>query len=93
MSKKNAVGPNASSPINNLRESVLFVLITVMAPGLDVAVVPDSMVVSAGRVGEGLGAIRARIGLLAGVDVLVCLEMELGRKALTAVRADNRANL
>jgi hypothetical protein len=51
------------------------------------------MVVSAGRVGEGLGAIRTRIGLLAGVDVLMCFEVELGRKALTAVRADNRANL
>jgi len=59
MSKKNAVGPNASSPINNLRESVLFVLIAVMPPGLDVAVVPDSMVVSTGGVGEGFGAIRA----------------------------------
>jgi hypothetical protein len=64
-----------------------------MPPGLHVAVVSDSMVVSAGRVGEGLGAIRARVGLLAGVDVLMCLEVELGREALTAVRADNRANL
>lgn len=64
-----------------------------MPPGLHIAVVPDSMVVSAGRVGEGFGAIRARVGLLAGVNVLVCFEMELGRKALTALRADNGANL
>jgi len=62
-------------------------------PGLDVAVVSDSMVVSAGWVGEGLGAIRARVGLLSGVDILMCFEVELGRKALTAVRADNGANL
>jgi hypothetical protein len=55
-------------------------------------VVPDSMVMSARRVGERLGAIRARVGLLAGVNVLMCFEMELGREALTAVRADNRAN-
>jgi len=27
------------------------------------------------------------------MDVLVCFEMELGREALTALRADNRANL
>jgi len=51
------------------------------------------MVVSAGGVGEGLGAIRARVGLLASMDILVCFEVELGRKALTAVRADDRANL
>jgi hypothetical protein len=62
-------------------------------PGLDVTVVSDSMVMSAGRVGEGLGAIRARVGLLASVDVLVCFEMELGREALTALRTDNGANL
>jgi len=76
-------------------------------PGLHITVVSDSMVVSAGRVGEGLGAIGARIGLLAGavvllsvnrspdnnktdvLDVLVCFKVELGRKALSAVRADN----
>jgi hypothetical protein len=49
--------------------------------------------VSAGRVGEGLGTIGARIRLLASVNILVCFEMELGREALTALRADNRANL
>jgi hypothetical protein len=76
-----------------LKRSVLLVLIAVVPPGLHVAVVSDSMVVSAGRVGEGLGAIRAGVGLLAGVDVLMCLEMELGREALTALRADNGANL
>jgi len=64
-----------------------------VSPGLDVAVVPDSMVVSTGRVGEGLGAIRARIGFLASVDILVCFEVELGREALAALRADNRTNL
>ena len=37
-----------------------------MAPRLHIAVVPDSVMVSAGRVGESFGAIRARIGLLAG---------------------------
>jgi hypothetical protein len=62
-------------------------------PGLHIAVVPDSMVMSTGRVGEGLGAIGARVGLLAGVNVLMCFEMELGREVLTALRADNRANL
>jgi hypothetical protein len=76
-----------------LKRSVLLVLIAVVPPGLHVAVISDSMVVSAGRVGEGLGAIRAGVGLLAGVDVLMCLEMELGREALTALRADNGANL
>jgi hypothetical protein len=81
----------SSSPIDNWGGSVFFVLIAIMPPGLDVAVVSDSMVVSAGRVGEGLGAIGARIGLLAGVDVLMCFEMEFGRKALSAIRADNRA--
>jgi len=55
--------------------------------------IPDSMVVSAGGVGKCLGAIRARVGLLAGVDVLMCLEVELGREALTTLGADNRANL
>jgi len=73
--------------------SVFFVLIAVVPPGLDVAVVSDSMVVSAGGVGEGLGAIRARVGLLSSVDVLMRFEVELGRKALAAVRADNGANL
>jgi hypothetical protein len=62
-------------------------------PGLDVAVVPDSMVMSTGRVGEGLGAIGARVGLLASMNVLMCFEMELGREALTALGTDNRANL
>jgi len=56
-------------------------------------VIPDSMVVSTGRVGEGFGTIRARVGLLASVNVLMCFEMELGREALTALRADNGANL
>jgi hypothetical protein len=92
MSGKSVAGPNASNPIDNWG-SVFFVLIAIMPPGLYVAVVSDSMVVSAGWVGEGLGAIRARIGLLAGMDVLVCFEVELGREALAAVRADNRANL
>jgi len=30
---------------------------------------------------------------LASVDILVCFKMELGREALTTLRADNRANL
>jgi len=64
-----------------------------MPPGLHVAVVPDSMVMSTGGVGEGLGAIRARVGFLAGVNILMRFEMKLGREALTALRADNRANL
>lgn len=64
-----------------------------MAPRLHIAVVPDSVMVSAGRVGESFGAIRARIGLLAGVDILVRFEVKLGRETLTAIRTDNRANL
>jgi hypothetical protein len=62
-------------------------------PGLHVAVVPDSMVMSTGRIGEGLGAVGTPVRLLAGVNVLMCFEMKLGREALTALRADNRANL
>jgi hypothetical protein len=62
-------------------------------PGLHVAVVPDSMVMPTGRVGKGLGAIGTPVRLLAGVNVLMCFEMELGREILTALRADNRANL
>ena len=56
----------ASNPINSQRKSALFVLVTVVPPGLHVTVVPDSMMVSTGRVGESLGAIRARVGFLAG---------------------------
>jgi len=55
-----------------MKKSVLFVLVTVVPPGLDIAVVPDSMVVATGRVGEGLGAIRARVGLLASADEFRC---------------------
>jgi hypothetical protein len=77
----------------SLKKSVLFVFITIVPPGLHIAMVSDSMMVSAGRVGEGLGTIGARIRLLASVNILVCFEMELGREALTALRADNRANL
>ena len=40
-----------------------------MPPGLHVAVVPDSMVMSTGRVGKGLGAIGTPIRLLAGTVV------------------------
>lgn len=47
-----------------LKESALFVLVTVMPPGLNVAMVPDSVVVSTGRVRESLGAIRTRVGFL-----------------------------
>jgi len=83
----------ASNPINSQRKSALFVLVTVVTPGLHIAVVPDSVVVSTGRVGESFGAVRARVGFLAGVNVLVCFEMELGRETLTALGADNRANL
>jgi hypothetical protein len=91
MSGENAAGPNASKSNESLKKSVLFVFITIVPPGLHVAVVSDSMVVSAGRVGEGLGTIGARIRLLASVNILVCFEMELGREALTALRTDNRA--
>jgi hypothetical protein len=63
-----------------------------VAPRLHIAVVPDSVMVSAGRVGESFGAIRARVGLLASVDILMCFEVELGRETLTALRTDNRAN-
>jgi hypothetical protein len=76
-----------------LKRLGFFVLTAIVPPGLDVAVVSNSMVVSAGRVGEGLGAIRARVGLLTGVNVLMCFEVELGREALTALWADNGANL
>jgi len=76
-----------------LRKSVLFGFITVVPPGLDIALVPDSMVVATGRVGEGFSAIRARVGFLTSMNILVCFEVELGREALTALRADNRANL
>jgi hypothetical protein len=96
VSWKGAAGPNASNPINNRKNRkklVLFVFVAVVPPGLHITVISDSMVVSAGRVGEGLCAIGARVGLLASVDVLMCLEMELGREALTALRTDNRANL
>jgi len=89
MSRKNAAGPN---PIDK-KGSVFFCFVTIVPPGLDIAVVPDSMVVSAGRVGECLGAIGARVGLLAGMNILMSFEMELGREALTALRADNGANL
>ena len=65
-------GPNASSPINNRKELVLFVFVAVVPPGLDITVVSDSMVVSAGRVGEGLGAIGARVGLLASAVAFCC---------------------
>lgn len=64
-----------------------------MPPGLDVAVVPDPMVVTTGRVGERLGAIRARVRLLASMDVLVRFEVEFGSKALTTLAADNGTNL
>ena len=52
-----------------MKKSVLFGLVTIVPPGLDVSVVPDSMVVSARRVGECLGAIGARVGLLASAVV------------------------
>jgi len=60
MSWGNAAGSEASNPINTCAKSALFVvLVTVVTPGLHVAVVPDSMMVSTGRVGEGFGAIGA----------------------------------
>ena len=47
-----------------------------MAPRLDVAVISDSMMMSAGRVGESFGAIRTRVGLLAGT---VCVPLSVNK--------------
>jgi len=51
-----------------------------MPPGLHVAVVPDSMVVSTGRVGEGLGTIGAPVRLLAGT--VVFRRQQIGYQAI-----------
>lgn len=63
-----------------------------MAPRLHVTVVSDSMVVSAGRVGECFWTIGTRVGFLAGMNILMGFEVELGRETLTALRADDGAN-
>jgi len=63
-----------------------------MPPSLHIAVVPDSVMVSAGRVGESFCTVGARVGLLASVDILMRFEVELGRKTLTALGTDHRAN-
>lgn len=51
-------------------------LVTVVAPRLDVAVISDSMMMSAGRVGESFGAIRARVGLLTST---VCVPLSVNK--------------
>lgn len=56
----------------NITWEAFFVLTAVVPPGLYITVVSDSVVVLAGMVGEGLGAIRTRIGLLAGAIVFRC---------------------
>ena len=55
-----------------MKSALFVVLVTVVTPGLDVVVVSDSMVVPTGRVGEGFGAIGARVGLLAGTVAFYC---------------------
>lgn len=57
-------------------KSTLFGFVTVVPPRLHITVVPDSVVVSAGRVGESFRTIRTRVGLLAST---ICVPLSVNK--------------